>query len=62
MSSSVEATRELCDDLDYLIEIAKQGRAPIRAVSLVEQALGDLQLYLDEIQQAEVAIAWSGLG
>jgi hypothetical protein len=31
-ASSVEATRELCADLDSLIEIAKRGRAPIRAV------------------------------
>ena len=29
MSSSVEATRELCDDLGSLIDIAKQGRAPL---------------------------------
>ena len=62
MSTSVEATRELCDDLDSLLEIAKQGRAPIRAVSLVERARGDLQAYLDEIHQAEVSSAWSGLG
>ena len=62
MSSSVEATRELCDDLDSLIEIAKQGRAPIRAVSLIERARGDLQAYLDEIHQAEVSSSWSGLG
>lgn len=33
-ASSVEATRELSADLDSLIEIAKQGRAPIRAVCL----------------------------
>jgi hypothetical protein len=58
---SVEATRELCDDLDSLIEIAKQGRAPIRAVCLIERARGDLQAYLDEIHQAEVTSAWSGL-
>jgi hypothetical protein len=60
-ASSVEATRELCDDLDSLIEIAKQGRAPIRAVCLIERARGDLQAYLDEIHQAEVSSAWSGL-
>jgi hypothetical protein len=62
MSSSVEAARELCDDLDSLIEIAKQGRAPIRAVCLIERARGDLQAYLDEIHRAEVSRAWSGLG
>jgi hypothetical protein len=48
-TSSVEATRELCDDLDSLIEFAKQGHAPIRAVCLIERARGDLQAYLDEI-------------
>ena len=47
---SVEAMRELRDDLDSLIEIAKQGRAPIRAVCLIERARVDLQAYLDEIQ------------
>jgi hypothetical protein len=61
-ASSVEATRELCDDLDSFIEIAKQGRAPIRAVSLIERARRDLQAYLDNIDQAEVSGAWSGLG
>lgn len=25
----IQTTRELCDDLDYVIELAKQGRAPI---------------------------------
>ena len=60
--SSVEATRELCDDLESLIEIAKQSRAPIRAVCLIERARGDLEAYLGEIHQAEVSSAWSGLG
>jgi hypothetical protein len=48
--------------LDFLIEIAKQGRVPIRAVSLIERARLDLQAYLDDIHQAEVSGAWSGLG
>ncbi|WP_024519521.1 hypothetical protein [Bradyrhizobium sp. Tv2a-2] len=61
-ASLVEATRELCDDLDSFIEIAKQGRAPMRAVCLIERARADLQAYLDEIDQAEVRRAWSGLG
>ena len=59
---SVEAMRELRDNLDSLIEIAKQGRAPIRSVCLIERARVDLQAYLDEIDQAEVSSAWSGLG
>jgi hypothetical protein len=61
-ASYVEAARELCDDLDSFIGIAKQGRAPMRAVCLIERARGDLQAYLDEIDQAEESGAWSGLG
>ena len=60
--SSIEATRELCDDLDGLIEVAKQGRAPIRALSLIERARADLEDYLDEINAAASAVAWPGLG
>ena len=60
--SLVEATRELRDDLDSFIEIAKHSRAPIRAVCLIERARRDLQAYLDEIDQAELSSAWSGLG
>jgi hypothetical protein len=60
--SSIEATRELCDDLDGLIEVAKQGRAPIRALSLIERTRADLEDYLDEINAAASAVAWSGLG
>jgi hypothetical protein len=48
-SNFVEATRELCDDLDNLVEVAKQSRAPIRALSLIERASADLHAYLDEI-------------
>ena len=46
---SIEATRELCEDLDNLVELAKQGRAPVRAISLVERACAELHAYLDEI-------------
>jgi hypothetical protein len=60
--SSIEATRELIDDLDGLIEVAKQGRAPIRALSLIERARADLGDYLDEINATASAVAWSGLG
>lgn len=60
--SSVEAIRELCDDLDGLIEFAKQGRSPIRALSLIERARADLEAYLDEIHTAALSAAWSGLG
>ena len=47
----IQATRELCDDLDYVIELAKLSRAPIRAVSLIERARADLQAHLDEIER-----------
>lgn len=47
--NSVDATRELCDDLENLVEIAKQSRAPIRALSLIERARADLEAYLEEI-------------
>ncbi len=48
-SSSIEATRELCDDLDSLLEVAKQSCVSIRAISLIEKARADLQAHLDEI-------------
>jgi hypothetical protein len=52
----VEATRELCDDLDRFTEV------PIRALSLIERARADLDAYLNEITAAVSAVAWSGLG
>jgi hypothetical protein len=55
MGNFVEATRELCDDLDSLVEIARQSRAPIRALSLIERARADLQAYLDEIDPTSLA-------
>jgi ABC-type uncharacterized transport system ATPase subunit len=59
---SIEATRELCEDLESVIELAKQSRAPVRAISLIERARSDLEAYLDEINAAASAVAWSGLG
>jgi hypothetical protein len=49
VAGSIEATRELCVDLDNLIELAKENRAPIRALSFIEQARTDLRAYLDEL-------------
>ena len=46
---SIVATRELCEDLYSLVELAKQSRAPVRAISLVERACAELHAYLDEI-------------
>jgi hypothetical protein len=60
--SSIEATREPRDDLDDFIELAKLGRAPIRALSLIERARADLETYLNEMNAATSAVAWSGLG
>ena len=54
MCNFIEATRELCDDLDGLVEIAKQSRAPIRALSLIERARADLQAYLQEIDPSSL--------
>jgi hypothetical protein len=63
IAGSIEATRELCLDLDNLIELTKEGRAPIRALSLIERAREDLQAYLDEIERTSSAPrAWSGPG
>ena len=50
----IEATRKLCDDLDNLIVLAMQDRAPIRALALVERARQDLQAYLDKIEAVPV--------
>ena len=63
VAGSIEATRELCADLDNLIELAKESRAPIRALSFVEWARADLQTYLDEIERISSALhAWSRSG
>lgn len=56
MCNFVEATRELCDDLDGLVEIAKQSRAPIRALSVIERARADLQAYLEEIDPISLTL------
>ena len=62
-AGSIEATRELCVDLDNLIELTKETGAPIRALSLIERARADLQTYLDEIEGTSGAgRAWSGSG
>jgi hypothetical protein len=55
VASSIEATRELCVDLDNLIELAKESRTPIRALSFIEQARTDLRVYLDEIERTSSA-------
>ena len=53
-AGSIEATRELCTNLDHLIEFAGESRVPIRALTLIERARADLRAYLDEIEQREV--------
>jgi hypothetical protein len=55
VNSSIEATHELCANLDNLIELTKESRAPIRALSLIERAREDLQAYLDEIERTSSA-------
>jgi hypothetical protein len=48
---SIEATHELCANLDNLIELTKE----IRALPFVERAREDLQAYLDEIERTSSA-------
>jgi hypothetical protein len=48
---AIEATHELCANLDNLIELTKESRAPIRALSFIERAREDLQAYLNEIDE-----------
>jgi hypothetical protein len=55
-AGSIEATRELCTNLDHLIEFAGESRLPIRALTLIERARADLQAYLDEMERTEVPI------
>jgi hypothetical protein len=63
VAGSIEATRELCADLDNLIKRTKESRAPIRALSLIERARADLQAHLDEIERTSSAPrAWSSSG
>jgi hypothetical protein len=57
VAGSIEATRELCADLDNLIELTRESRALIRAHSLIERARADLQAYLDEIERTTGALA-----
>jgi hypothetical protein len=49
MSNSAEAARDFCDVLDTLLLIAKHDRAPMRAVSLLEEARSEMQHYVDKI-------------
>jgi hypothetical protein len=44
--SSVDAAREICDVLDTLLLIANIDHAPMRAISLLEQARSELQEYI----------------
>jgi hypothetical protein len=46
--SSVDAAREICDALDTLLLIANIDHAPMRAISLLEQARSELQDYVDK--------------
>ena len=41
VAGSIEATRELCADLDNLIVITRESRAPIHALTLIERARAD---------------------
>ena len=60
--SPVEAARDLCDVLDTLLIIAKHDRAPMRAVSLLEEARSELQDYLDKTDRDDPSAAESRSG
>jgi hypothetical protein len=47
----VEAMRALCADLDDSIQMAREGRAPMRALLLIELARDDLLRSIDEIER-----------
>jgi hypothetical protein len=49
--------KRLTTELESVIELAKQGRAPVRAISLVERACIELHAYLDEIEGARAWLA-----
>jgi len=48
--SAIEEIRELCAGLDDSIQFAREIRAPIRALALLESARADLQRYIDKIE------------
>jgi hypothetical protein len=50
-NSRVEAMRLLCANLDDTIQLARENRAPIRALLLIELARADLHRSLDEIEE-----------
>jgi hypothetical protein len=59
--SSVDAAREICDVLDTLLIVAKHDRAPMRAISVLEQARSELQDYLDKTDRDD-SVGWSRSG
>jgi hypothetical protein len=52
----VEAMRALCADLDDSIQLARENRAPIRAVALIELARGDLQRSIEAIEEGSTVV------
>ena len=42
---------ELCADLDAAIQMAKESRAPVRVMMLIELARDDLRRSIDQIEQ-----------
>ena len=55
--SSVDAALEICDVLDTLLLIANVDHAPMRAISLLEQARSELQDYVDKTDR-DSPVAW----
>jgi hypothetical protein len=51
MTDRVEAMLEICDVLDALVLMTKLDHAPLRAVSLLEEARSRLQSHLDQVDR-----------
>jgi hypothetical protein len=52
----VETMRALCDDLDDSIQMARENRAPIRVLALIELARADLQRSIDQIEEGSTVV------
>jgi hypothetical protein len=55
-TSRVEDMRSLCADLDESIQTAKENRAPIRVLALIEIARADLRRSIDEIEEGRTVV------
>jgi hypothetical protein len=54
--NAIEVMLELCAGLDDWLQFARENRAPIRALSLIELARADLQRSIDVIEEASTVV------